>query len=75
MLLVLLFLPGTWIWYGLCRYLLSYLDIPVGDQMALAFLAGLVYLATAVLRTWELWQRTFNAPQATAPQPQNPPQS
>jgi|GEM_PF-5212687 len=58
MLLVLLFLPGTWICYGLTRYLLSFLSVPVGDQMALAFLAAIAYLLTALLRTWELWQRS-----------------
>ena len=59
MILVFLFLPGTWIIYGLSRYGMSFLEnLPNEDRLALSFLAALVYLSTSLMRTWELWQRT-----------------
>ncbi len=58
MLLLIIFLPGTWICYGLARYGLHFFpSLPETDQLVLSVLAALVYLSTALMRMWEIWRR------------------
>ena len=66
MVLVLLYLPGTWICYGVVRFLLGYLNMPMEDKVALAFLTALVYLLSALMRTWEIWQQMPKQPEQQA---------
>lgn len=46
-------LPGVWIAYGVCRWGLSYAGLGVMDQIAMSFLAAIVYLVGAMVIAWE----------------------
>jgi hypothetical protein len=53
-LMVFVFLPGTWIAYGVSRWALSHFDLSMSDQIALSFLAGIVYLVGHLVVAWDL---------------------
>lgn len=61
MILLLIFLPGTWICYGLSRWGLHFFQsLPQEDQLILSVLAAAVYLLSSLMRMWEIWRRTGN---------------
>jgi hypothetical protein len=53
--IVLVFLPGVWIAYGIFRFLLSFFSPPltVADEVAMSFLGSFVYLICSFLIAWE----------------------
>ncbi len=53
--MMLVFLPGAWITYGIFRFILSYIAsvLSIADQAELSTLAGIVYLACMFVIGWE----------------------